>query len=179
MSKNTHISQLITRLARLSASETWGGDLNPAQVSALSYLSRANRFSRSPSHVAEYLGTTRGTMSQTLKSLVGKGYVAEVSSETDRRSISYDLTPEGVRLAARRGVLDDAVGSVPERERAILHGALSDALRSLVAKNGGRSFGICSTCRHHQRKGRTPYCGLLDLVLKPEEALQICREQTS
>ena len=39
-----------------------------------------------------YLGTTRGTMSQTLKALENKGYVAGEPSETDKRSLSYALT---------------------------------------------------------------------------------------
>jgi DNA-binding MarR family transcriptional regulator len=89
MNSAYQIRALINRLARLDAAETWEVDLNPAQLAALDYLVRANRFSRAPSQVAEYLGTTRGTMSQTLKSLVRKGYLTERGSESDRRSISY------------------------------------------------------------------------------------------
>jgi DNA-binding MarR family transcriptional regulator len=177
MATHTHLRDLITRLARLNAAKTWGDDLNPAQVSALVYLSRANRFSRSPSHVAEYLGTTRGTMSQTLKALERKGYVSEARSETDKRSISYNLTPDGAQVATRSGALEDVIKALPMQDKAMLEGTLSSALLSLVTKLGGRPFGICNTCRHHRQKDGDPYCGLLELVLAPEETTQICNEQ--
>ncbi|MDG1431396.1 MAG: MarR family winged helix-turn-helix transcriptional regulator [Paracoccaceae bacterium] len=61
----------------------------------MDYLGQANRFSRSPSHVAEYLGTTRGTVSQSFKSLVQKGYVTEHRSKFDKRIISFELTASG------------------------------------------------------------------------------------
>lgn len=177
MSTNTHVRELITRLARLNAAETWGDDLNPAQMSAIGYLARANRFSRSPSHVAEYLGTTRGTMSQTLKALVRKGYVSEVRSETDKRSISFDLTPEGAKVAARSGALESAIKAIPAQDKALLEQTLSTALLTLIDENGGRSFGVCNRCRHHLHQNGAPFCDLLKLTLKSEETHQICHEQ--
>jgi DNA-binding MarR family transcriptional regulator len=86
------ISDLIDRLGRLNAAEEWNGPLNPSQFAALSYLARANRFSRAPSHVADYLATTRGTASQTLKALARKELIAESRLEEDKRSIRYDVT---------------------------------------------------------------------------------------
>jgi hypothetical protein len=70
----TDINDLVERLARLSAADNWAEALNPPQRAALSYLSRANRLSRCPSHVADYMAVTRGTASQTLKSLVREKY---------------------------------------------------------------------------------------------------------
>ena len=177
MSTNTHVRELITRLARLNAAETWGDDLNPAQMSAIGYLARANRFSRSPSHVAEYLGTTRGTMSQTLKALVRKGYVSEVRSETDKRSISFDLTPEGAKVAAGSGALESVINAIPAQEKAALEQTLLTALLTLVDQNDGRAFGVCSMCRHHQHQNGAPFCGLLNLPLMSKETHQICHEQ--
>jgi DNA-binding MarR family transcriptional regulator len=173
---HTHIPELIIRLARLNAAETWVDDLNPAQMSALGYLSLANQFSRAPSLVAEYLGTTRGTMSQTLKALERKGYVSEIRSEIDKRSISYDLTPEGAKTAAKFGALDKAIAALPVGARARIEDGLSAALLTLVETNGGREFGVCKTCQHHQQKNGAPYCGLLKVALEPQEAEQICQE---
>lgn len=177
MTSNSRLHELISRLARLDASDTWGGDLNPAQMSAIGYLSRANRFSRSPSHVADYLQTTRGTMSQTLKALERKGYVSEARSDADKRAKSYRLTAEGEKVAARPGDLSDAIGALSDKDRTQVEDALSSALISVISKNDGRPFGVCKTCRYHQRKGDAPYCRLLNLSLKPEEAFQICHEQ--
>lgn len=177
MTRPDHIRSLINRLARLDASETWESPLNPAQIGALEYLARANRFSRAPSHVADYLGTTRGTMSQTLKSLARKGFVKERRSEADKRSISYELTEAGRVLAAPRRALVEAIEALPKTEQASLGAALSDLLAFQLRKNGTRPFGFCRACTHHRVMQDGPFCALLSLKLLPEEADQTCHEQ--
>ncbi|MEP3347380.1 MAG: helix-turn-helix domain-containing protein [Litoreibacter sp.] len=77
-------------------------ELNPTQDATLGYLVQANKFSRIPSQVAAYLGATRRTTSQTLKSLLRKGYVEKVRSTQDKRVISYDLSPRQEFLGATR-----------------------------------------------------------------------------
>jgi DNA-binding MarR family transcriptional regulator len=177
MTMPQQIRELINRLARLDAAASWDEALNPVQVAALEYLARANRFSRAPSHVAEYLGTTRGTMSQTLKALVRKGYVSERRSETDKRSISCDLTEEARAVTARRGDLLEAIGGLPDATQAHLRDSLSTLLKRQVRQNNGRQFGICHTCAHHRVTQDGPYCALLSVPLLPEEPDQICYEQ--
>lgn len=177
MTEPQHIRALIARLARLDAAATWDDALNPVQVAALEYLARANRFSRAPSHVADYLGTTRGTMSQTLKTLMRKGYVSERRSETDRRSISYDLTEPGRAIAMRGGALLEAIGGLPESVMADLGDGLASLLTHQLRQNNGRPFGICRTCAHHRVTGEGAYCTLLSVPLAPEEPDQICHEQ--
>ncbi len=179
MNTPQHIRALIKRLARLDAAETWESDLNPAQVAALDYLARANRFSRAPSHVAEYLGATRGTTSQTLKALVRKGYVSEHRSETDKRSISYDLTDAGRTLASQRGRLLATIEALPNTHRAELSETLSKILESQLAKTDGRLFGVCKTCTYHRTQNGHAYCALLSLPLLAEETEQICHEQVA
>lgn len=170
------IRALIERLARLSESEDWAGDLNPAQMAALSYLSNANRFSRAPSHVAAFSGSTRGTVSQTLRALERKGLVTEARSQNDRRSISYSVTAEGRDLARSGKALDTAIASLPPGRAQALEQGLGDVLRTLLAVQGGRSFGLCRQCRHHERRGSAGYCHLLKVDLEPAETEQICHE---
>ena len=67
------VAALMDRLSRAMQRAQYAGGLNPAQWEALRYIARANRYSRSPSAVAEYLGATKGTVSQTLKALEHKG----------------------------------------------------------------------------------------------------------
>lgn len=173
------LRDVLDRLARVGASGSWSDDLNPVQRAALVYLSRANRFSRSPSQVADYLLATRGTVSQTLKSLTQKELVEQHRSETDRRSITYVLTEAGVARVTQKTDLDAAIESLPADHREELAAALSDLLRSALAARDGRSFGLCRSCRHH-RPGSGPeggaWCALLDLPLAPEETGQICHE---
>ena len=86
------IADLVLRLGYIASGDGLTERLTPAQWSALSYFARANRFSRTPSAFAEFRGTTRGTASQTIKSLIAQGYLKQTRSEADRRSIRLDLT---------------------------------------------------------------------------------------
>ncbi|WP_299782694.1 MarR family winged helix-turn-helix transcriptional regulator [uncultured Roseobacter sp.] len=179
MATDTHIRELINRLARLDAAAGWAGDLNPSQRAVLGYLCRANRFSRSPSHVADYLGTTRGTTTQSLKSLLQKGYVKEHRSEHDRRVISYELTQAGRMAAERPAPLQSAVSALGRDDQNALQSLLRNALQNALAENEGREFGLCKTCIHHRNVEGVPFCALLDVTLSPDEGNQICHEQES
>lgn len=172
------VRDLIDRLTRLNAAEEWNGPLNPSQFSALSYLFRANRFSRAPSHVADYLATTRGTASQTLKALARKELISETRSEGDKRSISYEITPEGVDLLGSATGLESVIAALPVEIRSSLASSLKALVMTTLHQRGGRSFGICDTCVHHEYKENGGYCGLLDVSLSRSDATKICHEHT-
>ena len=174
-----HIRELITRLARLDAASGWDGDLNPTQRAALSYLAQANRFSRSPSHLSDYLGSTRGTVSQSLKSLLQKGYVSEKRSALDKRVISYELTAKGEDVAQTASLLETAIAGMPEEGSEALRDLLMQVLGTVLQERDAPGFGVCKTCCHHKAgpDGRT--CGLLSVPLTEQEADQICFEQVS
>ncbi|MFV1465865.1 MarR family transcriptional regulator [Phaeobacter sp. JH20_02] len=175
--KNDHgIRILINRLARIDSAGGWTGDLNPTQKAALEYLSEANQFSRSPSHVAEYLGTTRGTMSQTLKALVRKGYATERRQDSDQRSISYALTEDGLAAAEQANPIAKAIGSLPPDVQRSLKDGLMQSLNLALAANGGHSFGRCRTCAYHDASAEHGFCTLLGLALAAGEKHKICIE---
>ena len=175
----TEIRHLLDRLCRLAAAEEWTADLNPSQSAALAYLARANRFSRSPSQVADYLSSTRGTVSQTLKALHRKGYVAEVRSDTDRRSISYDVTRSGLAALGAAGLFEEPLANYSDKEAGELAAAVKEFLQRVLNARGGRSFGICRDCAHHQHHNGSRYCALLAVDLEEDEATQICFEQVA
>jgi DNA-binding MarR family transcriptional regulator len=177
MQQDLSIRELINRLARLDAATAWGGDLNPTQRAVLDYLHRANRFSRSPSHLADYLGTTRGTMSQTFKSLVQKGYVTEHRSTLDKRAIGFDLTSAGKSIATASHLLARALADLDQSDRDSLQASLGAVLGAILSQNAGRAFGVCKSCRHHQVTAQGGYCTLLSEPLLPDETRQICVEQ--
>ena len=81
---------LIGRLDRLARSGVNVAGLNPAQWEALRYLSRANRFSRTPAALADYAGST-----QTLIALEQKGLASRQASRRDGRSVELALTRRG------------------------------------------------------------------------------------
>ena len=171
------------RLGRLLRAGDHAAGLNPAQAEALRYLARANRFSRTPASLADYLGSTRGTVSQTLLALEAKGLVERQANLRDGRSIQLRVTPAGWEFLAAdpvralAGVIAEVDGG------ADLADGLEAILRQVIAERGGRAFGACRTCRHFRRDQRTGlsphHCALLDEPLSDEASTLICAEQTA
>ena len=174
MSQARTLTDLLDRLARLHLASRRDDALNPAQAAALDYLARANRFSRMPSAVADYLAATRGTVSQTLKALAAKSLIVEQADPADGRARRYDLTDSGRALAATLHEPPGLALSADETAAAIA--ALQTLLTGFLSARGGRSFGLCHSCRHHGARNGAPYCRLLDLPLAGGEPDQICRE---
>jgi len=171
-----YIKELIDRLGRISAADEWEKDINPTQWTALSYLARANRFSRSPSQVSDFMATTRGTVSQTLKALARKELIEEARSEHDKRSISYSITKEGRALFNKASTIEDAMSGLSDEETAPLLAGLEAVLRSALKQREMRAFGVCETCKYHSKKTSGGFCKLLNESLSAAEAKQICHE---
>ncbi len=173
------IRELIDRLGRISAAEEWSETLNPAQRAALGYLARANRFSRAPSQVADFLCTTRGTASQTLKALERKALIVAVASANDKRSIRYDVTESGRAALESEDAVDAAIAALSDAEAGALRVGLERVARAALARRGRRPFGLCRACRHHQERGAAAHCALLDEALQPFERDQLCHEHSA
>jgi DNA-binding MarR family transcriptional regulator len=171
------IAELVERLGRLLQAEAWGDDLTPTQRAALAFLARANAFSRTPSAVADWLVSTRGTVSQTLLALEARGLVARSASGRDRRSVRFDLTEAGAKAAlARDGPVGTAISTLAPERRERLAADLAEVVAMALARRGGRGFGLCRTCRFHERQGAASRCGLLGIPLAPADGELICRE---
>ena len=176
MTEQKRIKELIDRLSRINAADEWEKDINPTQWTALSYLARANRFSRSPSQVSDFMAATRGTVSQTLKALARKGLITEVRSDQDKRSISYSLTENGSGLFQNTSTLEDAVSLLNNDEILSLLVGLEMLVQNAMKQRGLNSFGVCDTCKYHLKKTQGRFCILLDEPLTSVESKQICHE---
>ena len=174
--------ELIERLARVVANEGHAYGLKPAQWGALRYLSRANRFSRTPGALTAYLGSTKGTVSQTVMSLERAGLVEKTANPGDGRSVRLALTAAGAALLEKDGIakLRQAVDALPEETREGLEAGLEALLSERIAAGGGRPFGVCRSCRHFagdvEGLGRH-FCQLLRQPLADTDAEHICFEQ--
>jgi MarR family transcriptional repressor of emrRAB len=163
--------------ARLKAVGARRG-LQPAHLRILLYLAAANRYSNTPQAVADYLGLTKGTVSQSLILLETKGLIERGADARDRRVVRLALTPLGQALvepARREGTerWGAAAGALPE---GVLYG-LTEILRQLQLLEGRRSFGVCRSCRHHLTEGPGRWrCGLTGEPLSGEDRESICRE---
>ncbi|MEO1034957.1 MAG: MarR family winged helix-turn-helix transcriptional regulator [Pseudomonadota bacterium] len=183
MKKPSDINALIERLGRLGRSGRGEDAMNPVQWESLAYFARANRFSRSPGALTEYLGATKGTVSQTINSLERKGLVRKRVAAEDRRAISVDLTRSGEKMLAAKlpSAVDDALAGLSAVERRQLGRSLEKVLSGALQRRDMQHFGLCRTCRFFQRNhadGDPHRCGLLEEPLRDSDAELICREQT-
>lgn len=169
------VAEMVIQLGRASCCDNLHG-LNAAQWTALRFFSRANRFSRTVSGFAEFHLTTKGTASQTVKSLVSRGLLTRTPSERDGRSITMDLTSLGRAMLVQDPleVLVGAVARLPDPQRDQLEAGLARVLEDVACMRGKRLFGGCAGCTCLSWTGQTPICRLLGEPLEQEETGQIC-----
>ena len=180
---NSHlIAEMIVHLARTGAGGAGVAGLTPGQWAVLRYFARANRFSRTPSAFAAFHAATRGTSSQAIKGLVKRGYLEQIPSSADGRSVRLDLTEK-----ARAVLPQDPLRALVRAADALPHGVrgqFADVLqrlqRSAAGETGKPVFGTCGGCAHFEgdgccRDGGTAYeCGFMGEPLVEEELDELC-----
>ena len=174
------IAELIVQLGRTTHDYVDG--LSPAQWNVLRYMSRANQFSRTVSAFAEFHATTRGTASQTVKSLVSQGYLSRTKSKRDSRSVILDLTDAGraALLHDPCSALVSAAAELPATTRGQLTSGLERLLGRLADNSKIHPFGACGDCSHvaskesPRKKTRRYECALSNEPLGEAELTQTC-----
>jgi DNA-binding MarR family transcriptional regulator len=171
---NKRVFDLIERIGALLRSDSrrhaMPHELQPVHLQALDYLQRANRFSDTPLAVGEYLGLTKGNISQRVNVLEKLDLIRKQADQQDGRVVHLRLTAAGKRL------LQQSYPPSSWRELEVRARNRAELLRALIAANGFRSFGQCKTCRFHQRKAGHAFCGLLQVELEADQIEKICRE---
>ena len=178
-------AELLVQVGRLVHAEGYDGELSPAQWMALRFFARANQFSRSPSAFAEFQATTRGTATQTIKSLEAGGYLVRQPSKADGRSVSLRLTSKGKKALGRDPfeVLVRAVESFDAKERTAMRRALRQVVSTLATNGAHREIGVCQDCTHLGGETRCSStsatrsaleCLLFGVAIEPEDAGLLC-----
>lgn len=176
------IAELVFHLGRIATGEGLVEGLTAAQWAALRYFAQANRFSQTPSAFAAFHGTTRGTASQTIKSIETLGYLTRMRSEDDRRSVRLVLTEKARDILVNDplGSLVRAADSLPQSDRGHFANTLQRMLVHVTQERGKPPFGTCTSCQYLEsngcsREGQAPYeCGLTSDPLLLEELDGIC-----
>jgi len=179
--------ELIERMSLALSSEVRAcavaHELKEVQLEVLLYLHTCNRYSNTPAAVGEYLGRTKGTVSQTLDALAKKQLLHKVHDANDARVVHCVLTPAGERIAKSAAPTAD-FRTATERLGSERVERLTDDLRALLLAmqraRGGATFGACHSCIHFQHEGGQAFrCGLTREPLSREDSLKICREHTT
>lgn len=176
--------QLVERLGNLIRAEmrrVIGQEgLQPVHLEAMMFLNQANRFSNTPQSLAEFLGVTKGTVSQSLLLLDRRGLIERYQDEVDRRVVRLRLSQQGEEMLEEMqpaSMWQSATRNISANRIRNGVSALRETLYMLQNHNGARTFGVCNTCIYCQRKSqRTHHCALFAERLSGPETRLVCRE---
>ncbi|SJM94833.1 Regulatory protein MarR [Crenothrix polyspora] len=156
--------------------------LQAVHLQALNYILRCNRYSDTPAALTNYLGMTRGTVSQTLSLLEKKGYIKKTADTHDRRIVHLALLPEGQTILekARPAELFIKAGTLLQKKANIgdYENIFANALTALQKANRSQSFGQCKTCHYFTTTDDGFLCGLTKQALSQTDSEKICQEHT-
>jgi MarR family transcriptional regulator, negative regulator of the multidrug operon emrRAB len=179
------VFDLIERMAALLRSEerkkcTELG-LQPVHLQVLDYLSRCNRYSDTPAALTNYLGMTRGTVSQTLLLLAKRGFIKKTTDAHDRRMVHLSLLAEGIAILKQARTSDlftQAASLFKEHDFINNEEMFMKALTTLQKANKSQSFGLCKTCRYFTVTSAGFSCALTKEPLSQSDSEKICQEHS-
>ena len=182
--KTKQIYDYLERLNNLLRADSRRGGaeygLQPIQLEALHYLSICNRYSDTPMATTEYLGQTKGTVSQTLKVLENKGLLTRHADSADKRLVHLKVSRDGKKLlkaSIPTPLFTRACEALTDKNQSKILKALEELLVTMQQTNNMKTFGVCYSCQYHQKVGNNRfYCNLTKEALSAEDVQLICRE---
>jgi DNA-binding MarR family transcriptional regulator len=175
-SGSDEIAELLIHIARSSRGEDLASPLTAAQWTCLRFFARANRVSRTPSAFASFQVTTRGTASQTIKTLEEKGLLARFRSDRDGRSVRLEITEQGNETLNADPLADlmRLIDLIKPKERAAFLATLSLLSETLAVLKGAQAFGTCKACTHYTSSDGGGYCACIAAELAPDDVGKLC-----
>ncbi|MCG8347834.1 MAG: MarR family winged helix-turn-helix transcriptional regulator [Chloroflexales bacterium] len=167
----------LERLASLHKSQmrkaASAAGLQLVHLEILHYLSVCNRLSNTAQALSDYLGQTKGSISQSLKLVEKAGHIERKPCKDDGRVTRLYLTSEGKTCLKR--ISKDILPELPRDDLII------ETLKSLLyhwqTNSHLKGFGQCKSCRHNQAFDNGAFhCGLLDEPLSKTDTQKICQE---
>jgi MarR family transcriptional regulator, negative regulator of the multidrug operon emrRAB len=145
----------------------------------LDYLSRCNKYSDTPAALSNFLGMTRGTVSQTLLLLEKKAYLKKTTDKQDRRVVHLSLLPEGEALLEKAKLTElhnRTLNLLSQHDLQHYEDALKTVLTAFQKSNKSYTFGLCKTCQYFTSLEDGYFCGLTKEPLSEEDSEKICQE---
>ncbi|MDQ7089532.1 MAG: MarR family transcriptional regulator [Methylococcales bacterium] len=144
------------------------------------YLAHCNKYSDMPATIANYLGVTRGTMSQSLIVLEKKGFISKNQDEKDKRVFHIQLLDKGLAILKKATLIElfEKATFILEKNTSLVDVEILfvNALTALQKANNSFSFGVCNTCVNFQKQSTGFFCQLTQEKLTKIDSKKICQE---
>ncbi|WP_024302501.1 MarR family winged helix-turn-helix transcriptional regulator [Pseudogulbenkiania sp. MAI-1] len=171
------IVSAISRIAAVLRAGTWqfatSEGLNPTQVEIVEMLAARQEGVR-VSWIAQQLGVTVASASDSIAALTAKGLVEKGRAPDDGRAVALRLTAPGRELADRiagaLGFAYEAVDGLPGATQEALYGSLLALIGRLQQAHRFPEIRACLTCKHfvahvHQDTEAPHHCQLVNAPL--------------
>lgn len=146
----------------------------------LEYLSHCNQYSDTPVAITNYLGMTRGTVSQSLILLEKREFIKKIQDQADRRVFHVQLLAKGLNILeeAKPTEFFKKATAIFEKTTVVTGGEeiFIAALTALQKANNSYSFGICKSCKNFTEKSTGFFCELTQENLSKSDSGKICQE---
>ncbi len=178
---NLHTMLRLSDLLRTESRKAASAEaLQLVHYDIINYIDRCNRYSDTPTALVDYLGLTKGTVSQTVSLLVKKRILQKKPDQKDLRISHLQLTEKGHQVLKNiRQTLQltaDRLYCSATYKKA-LDTVLKEMAWQLQEEKDKKPYGLCKTCRYNTQKTEdTYYCTLLDATLSATDTDKICRE---
>lgn len=184
----TATDQILFGLARLAAvlrAGQWQAgaahDLNPTQVEI---LTRVASLPLRPAALADHLGVSAASTSDSIKSLQAKGYVTRLPDPTDGRAVQIAPTEQGRAIAAQLAQqvpLSAALDTLSATDQGAVLRALTQVIQSLQTAGTVPTQRLCATCRYFRRDAhadpaRPHHCDFVNAAFGDAELRLDCGE---
>lgn len=152
--------------------------LSPIQIQILIFLKHHSSEKATVSYLADEFSLTKATVSDSVTTLVQKGFVERLRIAHDRRGHSLRPTARGRRaLVEAEHFADPLKGIVGELSRDETDNLWRILSKIIFRSNQTGLIAIqrmCYNCDHYETRGGRSYCGLLEKDLAPSEIRVDC-----
>ena len=155
-----------------------GLGLLPVQFQVLHYLSMCNGFSNTPIAIAEFLGQTKGSISQTVSVLQQKGMLTKQADENDKRISHLILTPVAQQILKQNippQKFEKASRNLSRQQQSEIISTLKLLHTEVLQTNQLKTFGVCRSCRHLLVRETQFSCEKFNGPLTVSDTQRICR----
>jgi DNA-binding MarR family transcriptional regulator len=180
----------LDRIGAVLRAERWdaaeGLDISPTQIDTLAFvIGRGDKGVRLRA-VAEHLGVTQPTATDSVAALVRKGLLTKTPDPDDGRAVALRPTAAGREISREADLAESAIeralSSLPAEEQQTLLHLVIKTIRALQDAKAIAPQRLCVTCRHfrpfvHEDAALPHHCALVDAPFGGRHLRLDCPEQ--
>ncbi len=155
-------------------------DLSPVQIQLLIFIQQHHRSLCTVSYLALEFNLSKPTISDAVKILEKKKFIAKKVDPSDSRSYSTHLTAEGKKIIRQLENFADPVAKLvselKEKDKSLLWNMMIGLIAQLHEKEIISVQRTCVNCRFYSKKQHQSFCNLLNIKLMPGDIRLDCPE---